>query len=274
MPELPEVETLRRQVEGALAGTVWERVTAVPASVFRTPARDLQDGLAGARLLRVGRRGKILLLAFDGGQTLLVHLGMSGQLLLCPPVSPPPRHHHLTVGLEDGRMLVYRDPRRFGFVRLARDADLSDLRELAGVGHDPLDGSRSWEEFASGFAGRAGAVKAVLLQQDMLAGIGNVYADEILHEARVQPTRGAGTLTPPEKKNLFHAVRDLLARAVSLGGTSFDEAFVDLFGRPGLYGMHLKVYGRSGEPCTRCHTRLKEATVGGRSSVFCPHCQV
>jgi len=273
VPELPEVETLRRQLGAAVAGRAWTRVTARPSSLFRTPAREVAAALTGARLLTVTRRGKVLLFGFAGSRTLLVHLGMSGQVLLVPPAVPGERHRHLEAELDDGRVLVFRDPRRFGYLRLLADAGLADARELAGVGADPLDGARTWEAFAQAFRGRRGAAKAVLLQQGVLAGIGNVYADEILHAARVQPGRSAVTLTAVEVKELFHAIRDVLARAVDLGGTSFDEAFTDLYGRPGMYGASLKVYGRAGEPCLRCHTRLKGSTTGGRSSVFCPHCQ-
>lgn len=273
MPELPEVETLRRQLGAAVAGRVWGRVTARPSSLFRTPARELAARLTGARLDRVTRRGKVLLLAFDGGRVLLAHLGMSGQILLTPPAEPGDRHRHLEAELDDGRRLVFRDPRRFGYLRFAREAELASLKELGGLGPDPLDGARSWESFASGFRTRTGAVKSVLLEQGHLAGIGNVYADEILHAARVAPARPAAGLAPGELKELFHAVRDVLARAIDLGGTSFDEAFVDLYGRPGLFGACLKVYGRAGEPCARCHTPLRAVTVGGRSGAFCPHCQ-
>ena len=272
MPELPEVETLRRQL-GGLAGVAWSRVVARPSSLFRTPAAEMASRLAGRALARAGRKGKVLLLAFDSGDVLLVHLGMSGQVLLAPPAAPGATHRHLEAELADGRRLVFRDPRRFGFLRLARGGVLDGLREVACVGADPLEAGLSWDRFAAGFHARAGAVKARLLDQALWAGIGNVYADEILHAARLKPARAAASLTPPELKGLFHAVRDVLAAAVEAGGTSFDEAYTDLFGRPGLFGGRLAVYGRAGEPCPRCHSPLVAATVAGRSSVYCPHCQ-
>jgi len=273
MAELPEVETLKRQLLAAVTGLRWDRIDVVPSSVFRTPAKTLAAALRGARLARVDRRGKVLLLGFDSDLVLLVHLGMSGQILLVPPAEPGPRHRHLVTTLEDGRTLVFRDPRRFGFIRLARTAELAGLRELASVGLDPLDPGQTWERFIHDCAGRAGAVKPLLMSQELFAGVGNIYADEILYAAHIRPSRVAATLDPVEQKQLFHAIRDILTAAIESGGTSFDEAFTDIYGRPGLYGGRLKAYGRKGEPCDRCHTRLVHARVGGRSSVFCPHCQ-
>lgn len=273
MAELPEVETLRRQLLAAVAGLRWDRVEAVPSSIFRSPAKAVVAALTGARLARVDRRGKVLLLGFGVDRVLLVHLGMSGQILLVPPAEPGLRHRHLVATLEDGRTLVFRDPRRFGFLKLARAAELGGLRELASVGLDPLDPGQTWEKFVRDCAGRAGAVKPLLMDQGCFAGIGNIYADEILFVSRVRPTRLTSSLNPVERKELFHAIRDILASAIEYGGTSFDAAFTDIFGRPGLYGGRLRVYGREGEPCDRCSTTLKLARVGGRSSVFCPHCQ-
>jgi formamidopyrimidine-DNA glycosylase len=273
MPELPEVETLRRQLAAEVVGRTWSRVEARPSSLLRTPAREVAARLTGARLERVERRGKVLLLGFGGDRTLLAHFGMSGQVLLAPPAALPPDHRHLVAELDDGRLLVFRDPRRFGYLRLVRGADLAGARELAGLGRDPLDHALTWQAFLAGPWTRGGAIKALLLNQAVFAGIGNVYADEILFAARVRPTRPASALSPAERKELYHAIRDVLARAVELGGTSFDEAFVDLYGRPGLYGARLAVYGREGEPCPRCHAVVRGARVNGRVSAFCPRCQ-
>ena len=273
MPELPEVETVSRQLAAAVTGIRWVRVTARPCSLFRTPAAELVRGLTGARLEGVARRGKVLLLKMDTGRTLLVHLGMSGQVLLVPPAVPGAGHRHLIAELGDGRTLVLRDPRRFGFVKLAPTAALDAVPELAGVGADPLDPARAWEDFLRTLHARGGAVKPLLMTQSLFAGIGNVYADEILFAARIRPARAAADLAPVELKELFHAIRAVLARAIDHGGTSFDEAFTDLYGRPGLFGGRLNVYGRDGEPCTSCHTALTPVMVGGRASVFCPRCQ-
>lgn len=273
MPELPEVETIRRQLAAAAAGIRWARITARPCSLFRTPAPEVVRRLTGARLDGVHRRGKVLLLRFDQGQTLLIHLGMSGQLVLLPPAEPGAGHRHLVVELADGRTLLLRDPRRFGFVKLVPTPDEAGQRELAQVGPDPLESTRTWEDFLRAFKARGGAVKPLLMTQSLFAGIGNIYADEILFTARVRPSRLAVDLSPVELKELFHGIRGVLRLAVDHGGTSFDEAFTDLYGRPGLFGGKLSVYGRAGEPCGGCHTPLKLAAVGGRASVYCPHCQ-
>lgn len=272
MPELPEVETIRRQLTAELAGVAWERLTARPSSWFRTPAPAVVRRLTGARLESVDRSGKVLLLRFGGGRCLLAHLGMSGQVLLVPPADPDPRHHHLTVGLADGRTLVFRDPRRFGYLRLA-DGDPAGLPELAGIGADPLDRSLPWDRFSAAFARHGGPVKALLLSQTLFGGIGNVYADEILHAARIRPVRRGADLSPAQLKDLFHAIPAVLREATAFGGTSFDEAFTDLYGRPGLNGGRLKVYGRAGEPCPRCFAPLRAGTVAGRTTHACPRCQ-
>jgi len=219
------------------------------------------------------RRGKVLLFGFRNEMVLLCHLGMSGQVLLTPPAEPGPEHHHLVARLDDGRRLVFRDPRRLGFLKLARRSDLGSLKELSGIGADPLDPALTWDRFRAEFKSRAGKVKALLMDQRIFAGMGNIYADEILHASRVKPTRTVSELSPVELKELYHSIRQTLGVAISYGGTSFDEAFVDIYGKPGLFGGCLKVYGREKEPCLRCSTPLKQAKVGGRSSVFCPHCQ-
>ena len=273
MAELPEVETLRRQLSAEVNGRTWEELVARPSSLFRTPSRAVAERLKGVRLEGVSRRGKVLIFEFANGLVLLAHLGMTGQILLAPPAEPGPDHHHLTVSLDDGRRLVFRDPRRLGFLKLAKKEELADLKELAGVGLDPLDAALTWDRFQSELKSRGGRVKPLLMDQRLFAGMGNIYADEILYGARVQPTRQATELSPVELKELYHGVRHILATAISHGGTSFDEAFVDIYGKPGLYGGCLKVYGRENEPCLSCNTPLKQAKVGGRSSTYCPHCQ-
>jgi len=256
-----------------VVGRRWTGVTVRPGRIFRTPAKEVAKSLKGAVMEFVERRGKVLLLGFEGGRVLLVHLGMSGQILLVPPASSFEGHCHLEAELDDGRSLMFRDPRRFGFYRLAKRAELDGLRELADVGPDPLGPSFTWEKFSAVARGNPGVVKPMLLDQSVISGIGNIYSDEILFTARILPTRAVEALTPVELKELFHAVRDTLASSIASGGTSFDEAFTDIYGRPGLYGGMLSVYGREGEMCRRCSSFLKVARVGGRTSVYCPHCQ-
>ncbi len=273
MAELPEVETIRRQLSAEAVGLRWEKVTAVPFSVLRTPAREIGARLAGARLEKVERRGKVLMACFDNSSALLVHLGMSGQILLAPPADPPQTHRYLHVKLEDGRELVFRDPRRFGFCRLVPSAELDSTVELARLGVDPLEASFTWDRFSARVKEKTQTVKAMLMDQKMFAGIGNIYGDEILFTARVLPSRSSADVSAAALKDLYHAIRGVLTTACEYGGTSFDEAYVDLYGRPGLFGGWLKVYGRNGEPCGQCHTQLKSFRTGGRTTVYCPHCQ-
>lgn len=273
MAELPEVETIRRQAAAEAVGRAWMVVSVKPSRYFRTPARTVAGRLKGAILEKVERRGKVLVFRFSNKLNLLVHLGMSGQVLLVPPAPAGPDHRHLTAALDDGRTLVFRDPRRFGWMRLVPDAELKETRELASLGVDPLDPALTWDRFSREVMERGGAVKAVLMDQKTFAGIGNIYADEILYQSRVAPARRVSELTPAQLKDLYHAVKSVLAASIEFGGTSFDDAFVDLHGRPGLYGGCLGVYGREGEPCGHCATKLEYKAIGGRTSVFCPRCQ-
>ena len=273
MPELPEVETIRRQLASEVVGHSWAEVTARPSRIFRTPAKDLAKSLKGAVIESVERRGKVIIIGFNGGRVLLVHLGMSGQVLIIPPAQCPGTHWHLEVMLDDGRLMVFRDPRRFGFYRLAKREELNGLKELSGVGPDPLGPIFTWERFSNDIRDLSGLVKPVLLNQAVFAGVGNIYSDEILFASRILPHRAKSSLSPMELKGLYHAIREVLAASILNGGTSFDEAFCDIYGKPGLNGSRLAVYGRDGEPCRRCSSVLKVAKVGGRTSVYCPHCQ-
>lgn len=273
MPELPEVETIRRQLAAEVVGKRWLELHPHPCSLFKTPPRFLADKLTGARLERVERRGKFLLLMLQPDWVLLAHLGMSGQILLIPPAANPSSHCHLRILLEDGRELIFRDPRRFGRLKLARSGDVESLKEVNKIGKDPLDAAFTWELFIGIIKGRNGAIKALLMDQKALAGVGNIYADEILFRSRIRPHRRTIDLSPVEIKDLFHSVRDTLREACRYGGTSFDEVYVDLFGQPGLYGGLLNVYGRQGESCPNCHAALRSIRVAGRGSVYCPHCQ-
>lgn len=273
MPELPEVETIRGQLAAEAAGKRWLELHPHPCSLFKTPPRFLARSLAGARLEAVGRRGKYLLFQLEPEWILIVHLGMSGQILLIPPAGMPSSHCHLRVLLEDGRDLVFRDPRRFGRIKLARPVELDSLKEMANLGKDPFDPGFTWELFSGFFRRRGISIKALLMDQRAFAGIGNIYADEILFRARIRPQRPAADLSPAEIKDLFHTIKDTLSEACRHGGTSFDGAYVDLYGKPGLYGGQLNVYGREGGVCRACNSVLRPIRIGGRGSVYCPHCQ-
>ncbi len=268
MPELPEVETVVRDLRQLLLGQAiggvevfWERTVATPA-----PA-EFAARLAGQRILGADRRGKYIILRLDQ-DSLVVHLRMTGQLLVVP-LSKEAGHEHLRVALElsDSRLL-FVDTRKFGRMYLVRDA----AQIVGKLGPEPLGSSFTVQALAESLRGRRGAIKPLLLNQQVVAGIGNIYADEALFVAGILPSREAGSLAPAEVESLHAAIRSELARGIRNRGTTLSD-YRDAGGRPGEHQSHLCVYGRAGEPCPRCGTEIARARLGGRSSCFCPHCQ-
>jgi len=276
VPELPEVETVRRGLERAVIG---RRVDGVVVTGKRTVRRQSPDdfvtALSGRKLSEAGRHGKFLLVGLDDGATLVAHLRMSGQLLLTSPASPLPAHTHVRIGLDDGTELRFVDPRTFGELFVAAGHGPSGLPvELAALGVDPVRERLTPARLARLLAGRRTSLKAALLDQHLIAGIGNLYADEILHRARLRPDRAAGSLDADESRRLARSIRAVLERAVELRGSSLRDArYVDLAGELGDYQRRHAVYGRAGEPCRRCGTPVERARLAGRSAHFCPSCQ-
>ncbi len=275
MPELPEVESVRRSLSPRLLGRRVERALLDRADVVTgetTPAALLQ----GARIARLERLGKHLAILADDERVLVVHLGMSGQLFwLAPRTSPEnPSHVHARWRLVDDRAgdagtLVFRDPRRFGGLWTLPDKPA--LREhWKALGPDALDVSAAVLEQACARSTRA--IKSVLLDQHVLAGVGNIYADEACFRAHIHPRRRARTLRPPEIAALAEEVRAVLARAVAARGSTLRD-FVDGEGQPGSYRLEHAVYGRAGQACLLCGSTLRTAVVGGRTTVWCPLCQ-
>lgn len=269
MPELPEVETTRRSL---LAGVVGARIVDVTVREPRLRRRvipDLAAQLRGRRVTAIERVGKYLLFALDDARTLLVHLGMSGSLCLAAPTSAPARHDHVRIALEGDRLLVFNDPRRFGLVHLGRRDELAELRAL---GPDPLAAPLTPAQWRALTRGRRTPIKALLMDQRRLAGVGNIYANEALFAAGVRPRRRAGSLTHAELARLGEALRAVLERAVTLGGSSISD-YRDGNGNPGYFQIHHAVYDRDAQPCGRCGTPIKRQLLGGRSSFYCPRCQ-
>jgi len=273
MPELPEVETLRRLLEPLLLGRRLERVAIedrrLPAP--RDP-RSVARALRGERVSRLGRRGKYLLVGFESGRTLLVHLRMSGSLrLFAAGPLPDDPYRRALVRLDDGASLAYRDVRRFGTWILLDAAELAPYL-AARLGPEPLDPSFRPRELAALLAARRAPVKAVILDQRTLAGVGNIYADEALWRARLNPRREARSLDPGELARLHRGIRAALLRGLKRQGSTLrDYALPD--GRPGAMQQEFKVYGRTGEPCERCGTPIERIRVAGRGTWFCPLCQ-
>ena len=274
MPELPEVETVRRGLERRVLGRAISAVRVFTPWVIRGDPKEFRCEIEGCRVKGLQRKGKTLALELESGDSapsryLIVRLGMTGQLTVTPSQSPLLTHTHVGFLLDDGgEELRYRDPRRFGMLRCSTPAEAEEI--FHSLGPDALEISEG--EFEQALRGRRGAIKGWLLNQSMLAGLGNIYADEALFEARIHPQTPAGKIPQNARILLHKAIRKVLERAVNLQGTSFRD-YIDIEGRPGNFEPRLRVYGREGKPCPRCSMLIRRVVVCGRSSHFCPRCQ-
>ncbi|MBZ9567416.1 bifunctional DNA-formamidopyrimidine glycosylase/DNA-(apurinic or apyrimidinic site) lyase [Modicisalibacter tunisiensis] len=270
MPELPEVETTRRGIAPYLQGREIREVI-VRERRLRTPVpADLEDALVGRQVGEPGRRAKYLTIPV-GTRTLLWHLGMSGSLRIARLGDAPKKHDHVDLVVDDGAILRYHDPRRFGFVDWLR-GDVGDDPRLARLGPEPLSPDFDGERLYRLSRGRRLAVKPFLMDNAVVVGVGNIYAAEALFLAGIDPRRPAGRIARERYARLSEAVREVLAAAITQGGTTLRD-FVSGVGEPGYFAQRLNVYGRAGEPCRRCGGELRGVTLGQRASVFCPRCQ-
>lgn len=271
MPELPEVETIRRSLLPRLAGA---RVEAVAASgqTLRQPV-DLERwrACAGARLTAITRRGKFLIFALNDAAAVL-HLGMSGRLLVQPAAAAVALHTHLSVRFESGQELRFVDPRRFGSAVLLPAAEVDGYPPLARLGVDALDGNVA--AALATLAGSRAPIRNALLDQRCIAGLGNIYANEALARAGISPTAPAGRLSRARRARLAEAIRQTLDDALAAGGTTLaDGGFVNASGEVGYFAVALRVYGRAGEPCQRCGRPIQRIVLAGRAAYFCRSCQ-
>ncbi len=287
MPELPEVETIARGVDARVRGDrilqAWFSSYPQP---FKTPPRRQARELVGRTILSVHRTGKHIVCELGSpkdGETAhrrdrrisasepqaqwIVHLGMTGRLLVTSPDAAPAPHTHARLSLESGLELRFVDPRRFGRLEFR---DLARAAGFAGPGAEPL--LIEAQDFAALFRGRKLAIKAALLNQGLLSGVGNIYADESLFHAGIRPARRAGRLTQAELERLRRALREVLEHAVRLGGSSVSD-YVDADGKPGLFQVEHCVYRRTGQPCPRCGRPIRRILIAGRGTHFCSHCQ-
>lgn len=276
MPELPEAETIRRQIAPQVTGRRVVSVHVGQADILgrvRQSPRQFATLAKGRRITAVGRRGKAVIVTLDDADTLVVRLGMSGQLLATERAAPRLPHTHVILGLDDERELRYVDPRRFGEVFVARGTNLSAIPGLDKLGPEPF-GRGLCEWLRGELARRSAAIKQVLMDQGVVAGLGNIYADEALFRAQINPAQPANTLTAEEAARLSAEIPRLLRHAIRLCGTSAaDGGYVDARGAPGGFQKCLAVYQRAGEPCRVCGTRIRRIVLGGRSAHFCPQCQ-
>ena len=242
----------------------------------RTSPEAIIDGLSGATFLEARRRGKYLVFPLDSGEAVMVHLRMSGQLLVAEAGAAAPPHTHVTIGLDDGRQLWFVDPRTFGEVVVFDPAAVeSTLPELAALGVDPIADRFERRDLVAAIGGSRGALKPLLLDQRRIAGIGNIYADEILHDARLRPDRRADSLRRSSWARLHDSTDRILRAAIRQGGSSLGDAqYVDLMGHGGSYQAEHRVYGRAGERCATCGRGwIRRIVSGGRSTHFCGVCQ-
>ncbi len=279
MPELPEVEVMRRDLEREVVG---KKIKSVEVTGTRSVRRHRNRKefialLTGHKITAVQRRGKYLVLKLDGTDALVVHLGMSGQLLRAKTArEKPPKHTHVAITFTQGGLLRFVDPRTFGemFVTAYDEID-QQVDELAHLGLDPLETALSWDLFGRMLAERKSKLKPLLMDQKFIAGIGNVYSDEILFEAGLKWERQSDSLSQQEVRRLYRAISETLQGAVKYRGSSLaDEQYVDLFGKPGEYQQHHQVYGREGQACTRCRRPIQRARYSNRSTFYCDACQV
>ncbi len=281
MPELPEVETIARGLNQRVAGDVIESVwLGEKPEPLKSPAKEIAGVLERARIQRVRRIGKHIVFDLErpsrnGRKTStirgqwIVHLGMTGRLLIASPETEMAKHTHAVLKLASGRELRFVDPRRFG--RLAVDRmESKGAAGFAAPGDEPLDSQI--ERFLALFRRRKTPIKSALLNQSLLSGVGNIYADESLFRAAVRPRRRAASLTRTELRRLHSALQEVLHQAIKLGGSSVSD-YVDADGREGFFQLQHRVYGREGEPCLVCRTPIKRVIIAGRSSHYCPRCQ-
>ena len=273
MPELPEVETIVADLRPHLVGrTIVHCELRFPTIVRHPEPEQFIDGVTGLRIEAVGRRGKFILIGLGAGRLLVVHLGMSGQLRLVDASAEIEKHTHAIFDLDDGRQLRYRDPRRFGRLLLGTESELLASGSLPRLGPEPIDPTFNADELFKRFRRRRAPLKAVLLDQATVAGVGNIYADESLHRARLRPDRAAGTLSRKSVRRLHESLRDSLEAAIRNRGSSVDT-YRDAWGEIGNQQESLLVYGRAGEPCFTCGRPLSILRIAGRTTVFCRRCQ-
>ena len=266
MPELPEVETIARGLDKRVAGDVIESVwIGSKPEPLKSSAREIAKVLEGARINKVKRVGKHIVVDLSPSGEWIVHLGMTGQMLVATPESDLAKHTHLVAKLSSGRELRFVDPRRFGRLSVHKPDNA-----FAAQGGEPLGVSE--EEFIKLFKGRNTPIKSALLNQRLLSGVGNIYADESLFRAGLRPRRRANTVTRDQLRKLYKAMREVLNEAIKAGGSSVSD-YVDADGEEGFFQLQHRVYMRTGEPCYTCKTGIKRVVIAGRSSHYCPHCQ-
>jgi formamidopyrimidine-DNA glycosylase len=278
--ELPEVEVMRRDLEKDVVGRKVAEAEVRPSrNAMRIVRRhgkrkEFTDRLVGRKFTKAERRGKYVLLPMDNGDVLVVHFGMSGQFVRGNKRTPLPPHTQVVITFQQGGDLRFVDPRTFGEMFVTAADELGKVKELQHIAIDPLDHVFTWNAFGSTLAQRASKMKQLLMDQKFISGLGNIYSDEVLFAAGLRYDRMSDSLSSQEVRRLYRAMQEVLQDAIRFRGTTLDDdAYVDLFGKPGEFQNELKVYGRTGLPCRRCRTPIQAVKISGRNSYFCPQCQ-
>ena len=278
--ELPEVEVMRRDLEKDVVGRKVAEAEVRPSKnamrVIRrhTKRKEFSDRLVGRKFTKAERRGKYVLLHMDNGEVLVTHFGMSGQFVRANKRVPLPPHTHVVLTFAQGGDLRFVDPRTFGEMFVATTDELGKVKELQHLAIDPLDHVFTWQAFGAALAQRGTKMKQLLMDQKFVSGLGNIYSDEVLFAAGLRHDRASDSLPSQEVRRLYRAMQEVLQEAIRFRGTTLDdEAYLDLFGKPGEFQNELKVYGRAGLPCRRCRTPIEAVKIGGRNAYYCPQCQ-
>ena len=273
MPELPEVETVRRSLELVLPGRTVTDIRVREARLRTLVDEDrLNELIRDRRAVRLTRRAKYCIVHFTGGGCLLLHLGMTGQLLVVSPSAPLDKHDHVIFALDNGAELRFRDPRRFGSVVAVEEEKLSEHESLKHLGPEPLSADCTPEYLFGRSRKSKKPVKNFLMDQQVIVGVGNIYASESLFLAGVHPLRAAGRVSLPRWRKVHAAIRQVLEEAITAGGTTLSD-FRNSDGASGYFQTMLRAYGRRGEPCVTCRAPIRAQIVAGRSTFYCPKCQ-
>lgn len=272
MPELPEVEAVKRGLDQSIVG---KRVTAIevmwPKIIRHDDIEAFKQSLIGQVCQRIDRRGKFLLIYFDT-HVLLSHLRMEGKYFLCDKEQPVHKHTHVILELDEQEELRYHDVRKFGRMELLEIGQEFQHPSLAKLGPEPTPATFSTHVIKEYLSGRTTAIKNILLDQRMVAGIGNIYADEILFDAYVHPEMSAAEITDEEIQQLYYSIISIMQAAIKAGGSTI-RSYTNMFREAGHYQAYHQVYGKDGERCSRCGTIIEKTKVGGRGTHFCPNCQ-
>lgn len=273
MPELPEVETIRRSLADKIIGKAFENVEVFLDKMVKglEPA-NIQSELKGKKITRIDRRGKYLIVHMTGDMAMVIHLRMTGQLVCCRPEEEKTKHTHVIIQLSDNLHLRFIDQRQFGKIQFVSKKELENVSGLKTLGVEPLSEEFTRDYFKKEIRSKRTKIKPLLLDQTFIAGIGNIYADEVLFRSMINPEKVASTLTPREVSRLHIAIKEVLNEGIENKGTSIKD-YIDGDGNKGSNQNNLRVYGRDGEPCLKCGKTIEKKTIGGRSSHYCPKCQ-